>query len=279
MSEKKGLSLSERIRRRVEGGGGEGKEKNTRYLDFPPLPDNGKRIRSTSLNIAILGKEWVEVIIHWYKDNDGKFHVIRCTEDRSLPKEVRRTCLCCKHRKTLEKKGKKFQAEMLKGQRNWIWNAMAEGVKSFLDEESGERYCRIFQHKWTVFEGLSTKIIDKGKALTGPDRVWVEVTKTVKRINEKKNKTEYSVAAGENFVLPEKWKKLKTWDLNELYPVMEDDKIAEILGLSSKRDDEDDDDEGDDEDEAPKKKKRKTEEDLDEEDEDEDMEDLEEDEE
>jgi hypothetical protein len=285
--EKRGKSLMEQVRDRVRGG-----DRDTGQNSFFKWPKfKREEFRETmSQEFAVLapkeGNKIKEFWVHFFQDEDGRVHCTRCTKDRGLPKEDQRKCLVCKkvahdHKKDDRRKAQQF----------FMLNVMWDGAKPYEDEESGTKKCRLYQHKWTVMEGIAD-LADEGVKLTGKGRQWLKVIKIRKgnpNKGERADQTSYKVKAGEVFELPSEWRKLELWDLEEFYLPNTDEEIAEWLGEGEEETrekkhkkhrvtEEDLDEDEDEEEEHKSSRKHKKDEDDDEKDEDEDVEELEEDE-
>ena len=229
---KKVDSIVDKVRKRVEGsGGGERDWTEGKYISFPPFPME-KRLEGVQLVVRLLQPNYEEKVIHFFKDAEGDIKVERCRKDRSLPKKFRRkTCVLCEKSKALAKRGKARAAEMTKRQSNFLWNAFVVGQEPYEDEE-GVRWCKVFNHKWTVLEGISEILGDYGNIMKKKSGRTIAIIRQRKR-GKKRDQISYKVKVGEKYKLSEEERSWNLWDLEEEYPPREEEELLELLGIKS----------------------------------------------
>ncbi len=225
---KKGLSLVEKVRKRLEEGGGGYDYRTGKYIGYPEMPSGAKSAK-VHIDLRLYPPTYIEHVVHWMKHPDGAFRPLRCQVDKFLKDERQEYCLMCLRNMWLASKGKK--GEVLASRQNrtstWLWNALLIGAPPFRDPDSEELYTKIFGHGWGVFKSVGD-IMDVRKNIASAKRGWIiRVTKRVKG-----GKTEYGAQAVKKRPLTEEEVALNRWNLDEEQPFIDDKALCEELELN-----------------------------------------------
>jgi len=237
-------------------------------------------------NLRLLGP-CLEIKKHVFQGKDGRWHGVLCAKKQLVgdgnAKFIKNdNCLVCKQINNLIEAGKSKEADRLKARSSFVWNAI---YKEDPNNADGELIAKVFEHSWTVFEGIGDILEDRDDFQHPKNGIGIMVRKKVKGVGQKKN-TKYFVSEGEPWPLSEEERALELNDLNKIYQFPKDESVvAEALGMESseyeEEEDADTEDEDTDEEESEKKvvSKKSKKNKVDEEDLDDDEEEEEEDEE